>query len=178
MTVYRVNARRSGEWWALDVPDLPGVFSQSKRLEKAEDAAREAIALMLDVDPDTVQVTVEPQIPAAALKSVAAADKARREAEEAATRAQVAMEEAAEALTAAMSQRDAGQLLKVSFQRVSQLVAAKRRRVDAQGKAKASGAARKLKEAYEAYPKAPARRGRDAHDPKKRRADKGQRLSA
>ena len=31
VTRYNVKARRSGDWWALEVPDLPGVFSQAKR---------------------------------------------------------------------------------------------------------------------------------------------------
>ena len=48
---YRVTARRSGEWWALDVPELPGVHSQTKRLEQAEAEISEAIALMLDCEP-------------------------------------------------------------------------------------------------------------------------------
>ncbi|MFF6997936.1 type II toxin-antitoxin system HicB family antitoxin [Streptomyces sp. NPDC008313] len=60
MSAYRVVARRTGEWWALEVPDLPGVFSQVKRLEQAEGAVREAIALMLDTEPDGFVVEIEP----------------------------------------------------------------------------------------------------------------------
>ncbi|MEU7430521.1 type II toxin-antitoxin system HicB family antitoxin [Streptomyces sioyaensis] len=59
MTSYRVTARRAGEWWALEVPDLPGVFSQAKSLDKADEAAREALAVMLDVDIDHVDVAIE-----------------------------------------------------------------------------------------------------------------------
>ncbi|MGP3734330.1 type II toxin-antitoxin system HicB family antitoxin [Streptomyces sp. GDS52] len=54
--VYRVVARRIGEWWALEVPDLPGVFSQVKRLEQADAAVREAIAVMLGSEPDGFSV--------------------------------------------------------------------------------------------------------------------------
>ena len=47
---YRVDVVRSGAWWAITVPALDGVFSQSKRLDQVEDAAREAISLMLEID--------------------------------------------------------------------------------------------------------------------------------
>ncbi|WP_306191670.1 type II toxin-antitoxin system HicB family antitoxin [Streptomyces sp. MK5] len=122
MSTYRVVARRSGDWWALEVPDLPGVFSQAKRLEKADEAAREAIAVMLDVEPDTISVTVEPQLSAeerAILREAAAARKARAEAEE---RERRIMQRAAATLTQHLSQRDAGRILGLSFQRVSQLL--------------------------------------------------------
>jgi len=47
---YRVRAVRSGNWWSITVPELPGVFSQARRLDQVEAMAREAIAMMLDVD--------------------------------------------------------------------------------------------------------------------------------
>ncbi|MFI9258943.1 type II toxin-antitoxin system HicB family antitoxin [Streptomyces sioyaensis] len=59
MTPYRVTARRAGEWWALEVPDLPGVFSQAKSLDEGDEAAREAVAVMLGVDIDHVDVAIE-----------------------------------------------------------------------------------------------------------------------
>lgn len=49
MTVYRVNVERAGSWWAISVPDLPGVFSQARRRDEVEDMARDVIALYLDV---------------------------------------------------------------------------------------------------------------------------------
>lgn len=122
MSTYRVTARRVGEWWALEVPDLPGVFSQAKRLDAAEDAAREAIALMLDVEPDTLSIIIEPQLTQeeqAVLRAAEEARKARAQAEENERRA---MQQAASTLTRNLSQRDAGRVLGVSFQRVSQLL--------------------------------------------------------
>ncbi len=50
----RVDAVRSGEWWAIAVPSLRGVFSQARQIDEVPAAAREAIALMLDVDPAKV----------------------------------------------------------------------------------------------------------------------------
>ncbi|WP_329149305.1 type II toxin-antitoxin system HicB family antitoxin [Streptomyces sp. NBC_01456] len=125
MTSYRVTARRAGEWWALEVPDLPGVFSQAKRLDKADEAAREAIAVMLDVETEDVEVTIEPVLPRDAVRAIKAAEKAEKAAEDARKAAQKAMQDAAATLTESLSQRDAGRVLGVSFQRVSQLLRAR-----------------------------------------------------
>lgn len=46
----RVEVTQSGEWWAIRVPALRGVFSQARHLDEVPVAAREAIALMLDLD--------------------------------------------------------------------------------------------------------------------------------
>jgi predicted RNase H-like HicB family nuclease len=121
VTAYRVRARHVGDWWALEVPDLPGVFSQAKRLDKAEAAACEAIAVMLDVEPEAVRVEIEPEVPENARAAVRDLEEARRARTEAADREQQAAARAAAALTKELSQRDAGRLLGLSFQRVSQL---------------------------------------------------------
>jgi predicted RNase H-like HicB family nuclease len=118
---YRVVARRAGNWWALEVPDLPGVFSQVRRLDKADDSAREAIALRLDVEPEDITVSVEPELPDAARRALAQVEEAKQAAQQAADAAQAAMKQAADVLTRELSQRDAGRILGVSFQRIGQL---------------------------------------------------------
>lgn len=125
MTGYKVNARRSGDWWALEVPDLPGVFSQTKRLDKAPDAAREAIAVMLDIAPSDVQVSVQPVLPTEVRAVVQDALKARAAAE----RAPAVNQQAARVLTKdlGLSLRDAGAIMGLSFQRVAQLLGPSRR---------------------------------------------------
>lgn len=122
VTTYLVKARRSGSWWALDVPALPGVFSQAKRLDLAEHEAREAIAVMLDVEPAEVDVEVEPVLPQSALHLLEEFEEARKARERAAEAEQEAMKQVARKLTESLSQRDAGRVLGVSFQRVSQLL--------------------------------------------------------
>lgn len=122
VSTYRVTARRVGEWWALEVPDLPGVFSQAKRLDQADTAAREAIAVMLDVEPEEVSVQVEPSLSAEVRDALAAVHVAQDEARKAAEREREAMQQAAAVLTNQLSQRDAGRLLHVSFQRIHQLL--------------------------------------------------------
>ena len=51
---HRVEVVRHGEWWAITVPSLRGVFSQARHLDEVPAAAREAIAMMLGVDPADV----------------------------------------------------------------------------------------------------------------------------
>lgn len=120
---YRVTARRTGDWWALDVPDVPGVHSQTKRLEQAEQEIREAIALMLDVEEDEFDVTIEPDLPTGMERALHQLQEARKAADAAADLLRVSMSLAATCLTADLSQRDAGFLLDVSFQRVHQIKA-------------------------------------------------------
>lgn len=122
VSTYRVLARRTGEWWALEVPVLPGVFSQAKRLDQADEAAREAIAVMLDVEPDEITVQIEPVLPSDARDALAAVRLAQEEARKAVEREREAMQRAAAVLTKQLSQRDAGRFLGVSFQRVHQLL--------------------------------------------------------
>lgn len=122
MSTYRVTARRVGEWWALEVPDLPGVFSQAKRLERADEAAREAIAVMLDIEPDQVEVHIEPLLSKEEQAAVAEAERAQKAARKAAEVERLAMRKAAAVLTRDLSQRDAGRVLGLTFQRVSQLL--------------------------------------------------------
>lgn len=122
---YQVEVVRSGTWWSITVPALNGVFSQAKRLDQVEAMAREAIALMLDVeetDVGKIEVEVTPPAKVAdlleALKvSVATADAAT----EAATRAR---RQAATLLREeGLPMRDVGKLIGVSHQRVSQILA-------------------------------------------------------
>ncbi len=121
---YRVDVVRSGAWWAITVPALDGVFSQTKRLDQVEDSAREAISLMLNVDEGEIgalDVVVTPPAGVADLldalqESTVAADEAARVA--AATRREVAELLRAEGLPL----RDVGVLIGVSHQRVSQLL--------------------------------------------------------
>ncbi len=54
---YTVEARRSGGWWALSVPELPGVHSQVRRLEQAEPMIRDAISVAFDVACDDINIS-------------------------------------------------------------------------------------------------------------------------
>ena len=121
MSGYTAVCRRSGRWWAISVPELKGVHTQARRLDQAAAMAQDAIALMLDADPASVQVEVRPEIPDPVSRALDAR-RAARQAEEAAEQATAA---AAGALLAeGYTVRDAGALLHLSPQRVSQIASA------------------------------------------------------
>lgn len=126
-TTYKAHAARAGRWWAVEVPDVPGVFTQTRRLDQVAPAAREAIALMLDIDPDLVDVVVEPELPAELVEAITAARAAQADAErarsEAADRARAVVIRLQDEM--GLTVRDVGQVIGVSYQRVQQLVAAR-----------------------------------------------------
>jgi predicted RNase H-like HicB family nuclease len=63
---YTAAARLVGGWWAITVSEIPGVFSQARRLDQVEDMAREALALFLDAAPDSFDIVVQRGLPAEA----------------------------------------------------------------------------------------------------------------
>jgi predicted RNase H-like HicB family nuclease len=120
---YTAVARRRGGWWAISVPQLKGVHTQARRLDQVEWYARDAIALFLDVPPDSFAVIVEPEVP----HEVSHALAQRQAAREAERRADDATALAIDRLIAAgFTVRDAGRLLDLSPQRVSQISRAER----------------------------------------------------
>ena len=60
MDRYRAVATRSGGWWALEVPDHPGVFTQARRLDQAQRMVADALSVWLDTTVAAEQVDVEP----------------------------------------------------------------------------------------------------------------------
>ncbi|CAN5908849.1 hypothetical protein BH23ACT10_BH23ACT10_22540 [soil metagenome] len=122
---YRVDVARSGAWWAIKIPELPGAFSQCKRLDQVEAMAREAIGLMLDIEPaDIGNIEVDVELPDQIADDLAALRRSERLADDARQTAAHARQRAAERLRdSGLSVRDIGRLLGVSHQRVSQVLA-------------------------------------------------------
>ena len=123
---------RSGDWWAIEVPQVPGVFTQAKRLDQVEEMVQDAVALMTDVRPSDVDVDVVPVLPHDLEDDL-------REARELATQAAILQEKASAATRRVvvelregerLSVRDVGKLLELSPQRVSQLAAYKASKSD------------------------------------------------
>ena len=54
------KARRAGGWWAVEVPEVPGAFTQARRLEQVAVVAAEAVADLLDMLAIDVEVEVVP----------------------------------------------------------------------------------------------------------------------
>jgi predicted RNase H-like HicB family nuclease/predicted XRE-type DNA-binding protein len=120
--IYTARVRRSGAWWAIDVPELPGVYSQTRRLDQVEPMARDAIALFLDVDPTTLDIRVETILPSDLRRDVDAVSRLRAEAERLQAESSGAMRRLTHQLLGrGMSVRDAAAILGISHQRVSQL---------------------------------------------------------
>jgi hypothetical protein len=125
VTTYRVTATRETDWWSLVAVDVDRreVASQARRLDQADAAIREAIALVLDVDTDTFDVDITPdlshiEVSGGTLEALELrrdladlADRARRQ-----TPAAVA-----ELRQAGLTVRDVAQLLGVTPSRVSQI---------------------------------------------------------
>lgn len=119
---YTVEARRSGRWWAINVPEVRGAFSQARRLADVEPMAHDAIAAVLDVSGRSFDIVVRPILGESLDRLVRDARAARIVAQEAQL---AAAERSAQALRslqrAGVPMRDAGELLGISHQRAAQL---------------------------------------------------------
>ena len=123
-STYQVRATRTGRWWAIEVPELPGVHSQARRLDQVESMAREAIALLLGVSEDAFDVAVMPDLSSLGelRQTIEEALRARDAAEAAQSKASAAVRHAVrEIRNSGYTARDTGMLLGVSNQRISQL---------------------------------------------------------
>lgn len=125
MTTYTVTATRDGNWWSLVATDVGGreVASQSRRLDQADAAIREAIALVLDVDEDSFEVAVVPS-----LEQITVSEdtlellELRRELSRLGERSRRLTPQAvAELRAAGLTVRDVAELLGVTPSRVSQI---------------------------------------------------------
>jgi predicted RNase H-like HicB family nuclease len=117
------NAARAGTWWAISVPEVPGVFTQAKRLDHVAAMAADAVALVTGKPAGSVEVTVKPQIPFEVTSHLERARQLREEAAQANTDSAKEMRVAAQALASlGLPLRDIGAILGVSYQRAHQLL--------------------------------------------------------
>lgn len=108
---------RSDGWWAIEVPEVKGVFSQARRLDQVDAMVSDAVGLALDIDPATVKVSIEYDSP-----EVDAVRIQQEQAQHAAEEAQRAVRSLVTRLQAdGYTIRDIGTMLEVSPQRVQQL---------------------------------------------------------
>jgi predicted RNase H-like HicB family nuclease len=121
-TTYKAIAERSGKWWAVELPDVPGGFTQGRNLKEAAEMAREAVALLLDLPEEEIEIDLQPKLPKDTTTALADFQTRRLQREEAEEAERTAQAAAARALTGAgLSVRDAGVVLGISHQRVAQL---------------------------------------------------------
>ncbi len=121
---YTAIAERDGTWWVITVPEVDGIYSQARRLDRVEYMARDAISLMLEVPPDSFDVeVVENHDPPTqeviddilSIREAVAAMK--RETGNKTRDAVLALHESG------YPQRDIGRMVGISHQRVAQLLA-------------------------------------------------------
>ena len=124
---YTARCQRAGDWWAISVPELRGVNTQARRLEKAEAMARDAIGLFLDVPQDSFDIQIEPVLPRDLQTKVGRVRKVRERAEVSQRQAASVSAEVADDLVrgAHLTVRDAGRVLGLSHQRIAQLLRAR-----------------------------------------------------
>lgn len=123
MVTYRVDVRHGERWWVLEVPEVPGAVSQSRTLRDVEATARDVIALMLDVEPDSFGVDVHVELPESVTSHLARSATLREQAADAQAGAAAEVRAAARDLAGrGVTVRDIGAALGVSHQRAHQLV--------------------------------------------------------
>lgn len=121
VTTYKVSAQRWGNYWELHI-DGVGV-TQSRTLGTAERMVRDYLALDLGGDPADFDVVITPELDGNLAAEAEAAREAVRSAEQAQLAAAARSRDIARRLKAAgLSGADIAAVLKVSTQRVSQLV--------------------------------------------------------
>jgi hypothetical protein len=121
---YRVTAVRNGRWWAITVRELASVHTQARRLDMVESMAREAIALALRAPDDSFDIAVQTDLASLGVLQAPIEDalRARKAAEHAQDQAYAAVRRAVrEIRSAGYTARDAGMLLGLSNQRISQI---------------------------------------------------------
>lgn len=115
---------RSGDWWAVSVLEVAGVFTQARRLDQVPAMVADAVSLMTSTPAGEVHVAIDARI------SGSLADKELEVADMLEQHSRVLQDQAAAARRAAMSDykdaglsvRDIGELAGVSYQRVSQIL--------------------------------------------------------
>jgi hypothetical protein len=116
--------QRSQRWWAIRIPEVPGAFSQARRLDQVERLVRDVVSLALEIPPDSFDVRIETSLPGDIQRALELASELRHQAQLAVANANGATMAAARLLVdqEGLTMREAGQLLGLSHQRVAQLL--------------------------------------------------------
>ena len=113
------QATRSDSWWAVQVPEIPGLFTEAKRLDQVAAMVADAAAML---GHPHVEVSVEPQLSESDRAVLAAAKTHRVQLREAERAAAAASREAVGRLRGeGLPVRDVATLMGISPQRVSAL---------------------------------------------------------
>ena len=115
------KARRSNGWWAVEVPEIPGLFTQARRLDQVSQMVQDAGAMLGHTK---LAVTVDVVLSCQDAQAVEDARTQREHLREAEAAAASASRLAVKQLRGqGLTVRDVAVVLGVSPQRVSQLAA-------------------------------------------------------
>jgi hypothetical protein len=132
MKIYKVNAARFDQWWSVEasVPRA-SIWTQARRIDQIEATVRDAIALALDVAPNSFAIDLNIEMPENLRDDVELARATTRISELAQHAATVARRVVALRLQEqGFTVRDIGQVLGLSSQRISQLISGDGARAD------------------------------------------------
>lgn len=120
---YRVDAYRDGKFWLVRVPEIDR-STQARHLREVDGMARDLIAIMQDVQPDSFALDIVVKMSDEALTHIEESMRLRGEASAAQAAAAVEFRAAVREMVNVMGMtvRDVGALLGISFQRVHQLL--------------------------------------------------------
>ena len=124
MKTYRVDVVRDEGWWIMHAR-IPRtiIYSQAKRVDDVEPMIRDAIAGVLDVEPESFAIELTFDLNSDVLDQVARAREVSLEAAEVQERASRESRAAVQALrNEGLTLKEAGYFLGVSPQRVAQLL--------------------------------------------------------
>lgn len=112
-------AERSGNWWAVEVPEIPGLFTQARRLDQVDGMVRDAARML---GREVGMVTVDPKLSEEDERMIDELLAARREATEARAKASRLTAGAVDTLRGqGMTVRDVADIIGITPQRVSAL---------------------------------------------------------
>lgn len=119
---YTAEVERDGRFWLVWVPEVERV-TQARNLREVEPIARDLVAMMLEIAPDSFDLEIHIKLPADVAEHLSAAQRLREESARANSAAAEEARAAAQALAeAGLPLRDIGIALGVSHQRAHQLL--------------------------------------------------------
>lgn len=122
MTIYTANVSRDENWWVVTVDEVPGLFTQAKRLDQIPAMVKDALTLFPELENSPASATIRLAIQGDIGQLSSTVQDVRDQAERAQTISRETMRNAARVLAnQGLPYRDIGELLGVSFRRAQKL---------------------------------------------------------
>ncbi|NNM44427.1 hypothetical protein [Knoellia koreensis] len=119
---YEAVVERDGRFWLIHVPAVDR-WTQARHLREIDTMARDLVAVMLDIEPETITINIELRLPEDVTRHLSEAKRLREAAAKANSAAAKESRAAARALAdQGLPLRDIGAALGISHQRAAQLL--------------------------------------------------------